>query len=375
MKFALLFGAWSIGARPIDFNNIMLNPRGLTGSELGICMVAKELAAMGNEVHLYTVHKENKPKMWDCVYLHDVNEIPLISSNTDAVISWSEPDLLRYVPNSCVKICYTMLNDWHFSQPGFSDVTDIFVTVCNMLKDRLIANMEPHDQSKWSVVPLGCTPELYSDQRVPGRIIWTSSADRGLHNLLEIFPKIKKAVPDAHLKIFYHFEYGNILNVEPNDTAAHPHIREMGNRLRYIKESIKRLSHLGVEHVGPVSRTQMVKELSEASIFAGSFDTVAFTEGFSVSTLEALASFTAPIITDCDCLGEVYTNSGAVIVKSPVRANLNQFAEEVIKALKDKNHADDVINKCRQFAEKYTWKNTAIQLQGLVINHSKFNES
>lgn len=79
--------------------------------------------------------------------------------------------------------------------------------------------------------------------------MWTSSADRGLMNILEIFPDIKKEVPESTLKIFYHFSYGDILKIEPNDKNQHPHVVEMGQRLRYCLEVIKRLKPLGVEHI------------------------------------------------------------------------------------------------------------------------------
>lgn len=375
MKVALLFGAWSIGNRPLAFNSLMSSDRGLTGSEIGIALVAKEMAKSGHDVHLFTVHFGEKPESWEGVKLHHAHEIHTsLDTSYDAVISWSEPDLLRYASPSSVRVCYQMLNDWSYCIEGFHDVTDIFITVSDLLKQHITApdKMKYPSLEKWNVVPLGCSPELYEDNRVPGRIVWTSSADRGLMNLLEIFPAIKKEVPEASLKIFYHFNYGDILKIEPHDRSNHPHIVEMGQRLRYSLEAIKRLKPLGVEHVGSVSRDKMVKELNEASVFAFPFSGVAFTEGFSCSTLEALASFTVPVISDADCLGEIYNNSGAVVVKSPIRQNLKEYTDQVIKALKDKSHADQVIGKCREFAKNHTWKNTADKISELIVKNEKF---
>jgi len=376
MKIAFLFGAWSIGNRPLDFNCLMSSPRGATGSEIGICLTAKEMADAGHDVHLFTVHFANKPDAWENVKLHHINNIHTeIDSSFDAVISWSEPDLLRYVPASCIRVCYQMLNDWSYCQEGFHDVTDIFITVSNKLQKFITAKMQYPSLEKWNVVPLGCVPELYSDERVPGRIVWTSSADRGLMNLLEIFPKVKKAVPEASLKIFYHFQYGDMLKIDPNSGHVnHPHVVEMAHRLRYCLDAIKRLASLGVEHVGSVSRDRINKELSEASVFAFPCDTVAFTEGFSCSTLEALASFTFPVISDMDCLGEVYNDSGAIVIKSPVRQNLDEFTAQVIKGLTDKNYSNEVISKCREFAKKNTWKNTADKISNIISNHNKFRK-
>lgn len=375
MKIAFLFGAWSIGNRPLDFNCLLSSPRGLTGSEHGICQVAKEFAKFGHEVDLYTVHFANKPDKWEGVNLLNASDIySQYHSNYDAVISWSEPDLLRYFNPNSVRVCYQMLNDWSYCQEGFHDVTDIFITVSDVLKDFITApdKMKYPSLEKWNVVPLGCDPDLYTDNRVKGRIVWTSSADRGLHNLLEVYPRIKKEVPEASLKIFYNFEYGNILNIEPNDPNNHPHVVEMGNRLRYCLESIKRMRNLDVEHVGSISRNRMVKELNEASVFGYPFSAVAFTEGFSVSTLEGLASYTVSVISGEDCLGSVYKDSGAIIIDSPIRENLDKFADAVIKSLKNKEYSDQVIDKCREFAKKHTWKDTSLKIEQIIKANSKY---
>jgi len=195
---------------------------------------------------------------------------------------------------------------------------------------------------------------------------------------LQEWTKIKKAVPNASLKIFYHFEFGNMPNIEPEnntivtDTCSitfPPHIIEIGNRLRYIMNAIKKLKPLDVEHVGSISREQIAKEISQASVFAYSTDTASFSEGFSVSTLENLAGFTVPIITDVDCLGSIYKDSGAVVIKSPVRDHLEEFTSSVIKGLTDKQFADSIIDKCRIFAYKHSWNKIATKLQNIIIEH------
>ena len=65
---------------------------------------------------------------------------------------------------------------------------------------------------------------------MPGRVIWCSSADRGLHWLLSQWPKIKEAVPYASLKVFYHFNYGDLDKIE-NGSGGHHHFIEMAQRL------------------------------------------------------------------------------------------------------------------------------------------------
>lgn len=370
MKIAVILGAYSIGKRPLDFwyDNIWTCLRGLTGTDLSTVMISKELSKLGHDVSLFTVHAQadNKPSEWEGVKLYNfIDRHTVIDSSFDAVISINEPDALRGVNETPLRVCWQFLNDFSYCQAGYDDFVDVFLSPCEMHMEH-VKKLSPKPE-KWSVLPLGCDPSWYEDKRVPGRVIWTSSCDRGLHWLLSQWSQIKNAVPEATLKIFYHFDYGDILNIDPNSKVDHPHVVEMGQRLRYIKESVKRLKDLGVEQVGSVSRVDMAKEISEASVFAFSADTVAFTEGFSVSTMENHAGFTVPVMTNVDCLGSIYKDSGAIMIDSPVGEHLPEFTAGVIKALTDKPFADSVIDKCRKFAENYTWGKIAVGMEKVIV--------
>jgi glycosyltransferase involved in cell wall biosynthesis len=374
MKIAVFLGSFSIGKRPLDFwyDNIWTCLRGLTGTDLSTVMISKELAKLGHDVSLFTVHAEpnNKPDTWESVKLYNfIDRHTVIDDSFDAVISINEPDAFRGVNTTGTRICWQFLNDFSYCQADYDDFVDVFLSPCDMHMEYIKKSVKTPE--KWSVVPLGCDPSWYQDKRVPGRVIWTSSCDRGLHWLLSQWSKIKEAVPEASLKIFYHFDYGDILNIEPNDSSHHPHVVEMGQRLRYIKESVKKLKHLDVEQIGSVSRETMAKEISEASVFAFSADTVAFTEGFSVSTMENHAGYTVPVMTDIDCLGSIYNDSGAVIIKSPIRDNLPAFTNAVIKGLTNKAFADSIIEKCTAFASNYTWSKIAIKIEDIIKDKKK----
>lgn len=369
MKIAVILGAFSIGTRPLDFHfeNIWISSRGLTGTDLATVMISKELQKLGHDISLFTIHAQphHKPVAWENIKLFNFDErSSIIDDSFDAIISINEPDVFRNLNSKALKICWQFLNDFSYCQAGFDDFVDIWLSPCEMHMEYLKKSSSRPD--KWKVLALGCDPSWYEDKRVPGRVIWTSSCDRGLHWLLSQWPKIKSAVPEATLKIFYHFNYGNIENVEPTSTTDHPHVVELGQRVRYMKEAIQRLKPLGVEQVGSVSRKDIAKEISQASVLAFSVDTVAFSEGFSVSTMESHAGFTVPVITDADCLGSIYKDSGALVIKSPVRDHLQDFTSAVIKSLTDKPFADGVIEKCRAFANKYTWSKISQQMEGII---------
>jgi glycosyltransferase involved in cell wall biosynthesis len=366
MKICAIFGDFSTRPRPLDFwyNNIFDSSRGLTGSDLTCAMISSEFVKAGHEVHLFTNHAEphNKPATWAGVKLYNLDErFSIVDDSFDVMLSLNEPNVFIGMTEKPLRICWQFLNDFNYCAPGYDNYVDKWFGVCDQHTNYL-KKLAPRPD-KWGTIPLGCSPEWYRDERVPGRVIFTSSNDRGLHLLLNVWPEIKKAVSYANLKIFYHMSYDHMINIEPDNKNEMPLVVEMAQRMRYCKYAIDRIKHLDVEHCGSVSMKQMIKEQNETSVFAFPCSTVAFSEGFSLSTLQALASYTVPVITSQDCLGTVYENSGAVIIPAPVSKNLDEFTNAVIKGLTDKEYADRIIDKCRIFAYKHDWKEIVSKLE------------
>jgi len=379
MKIAVILSHLSVGQRPLDFwyDNIYKSSRGLTGTDYSAVQISKELVERGHDVHLFTVHAQpnNKPDEWMGVKLYNCDDrFAGINDSFDVILSINDPNVFFNLTEKPLRICWEFLNDFPFARPGFDDKVDMWLAVCEQHRDYLFTQMPEEKytkQEKWQILNLGCDPDWYEDRRVKGRIIWASSPDRGLHNLLEIFPSIKEAVPEAHLKVFYHFDYDHIKDIDPYGPNNHPHVAEMANRIKYCRYALEKLKPLGVEHVGSVSQYQMRQEFSEASVLAFPTDTIAFSEGFSVTTLQAHAGYCVPVITNQDCLGSIYKNSGAVIIDAPVRKNLKQYTNAVIRALTDQEFADNTIQKCRKFAIKHSWKKIAEQMEEIILKSPK----
>lgn len=368
MHIGVILGDFSVGTRPLDFNCIWSSNRGLTGTDLATVRVAEECQKLGHEVEIFTV-QTNPIESYKGMRLRSTADITKIDSeNFDLLINFNEPNLFIGIKKP-YKIVFMMLNDFSFIQPGYDEWTDLYVGVCEEHTNHM--KKQAPNPDKWRTVPLGCDPDLYTDGlQVPGRVMWCSSADRGLHWLLSVWPQVKAAVPHASLRVFYHFNYGSVFNVEPNHISPqggpyHPHIIEMAQRVRYIKHAMEELKSMDVEHVGSISRERMIEEWNKASVFAFSADTVAFSEGFSVSTLEAHASYTIPVITDADCLGGIYRDSGCLMSSSELnkKENLKIFTDNVIDQLIKPNL--DVAIQSRQFAKEHEWKTTTRKLLSL----------
>lgn len=351
MKIALLLGAFSVGARPLDLATAASSPRGLTGTELCFVRTLEELTKLGHEVH---------PRLGDAAPA-------LLDESYDAAVSLNEPNLLIGC-KARFRVVWQMLNDFSFIKPGFDEHVDAYAGVCAEHTAH-VAQQCPHPE-KWTTIGLGCDPDLYTDCRVPGRVLYASSADRGLHWLLQQWPEIRRAVPNATLRVLYHFSYAGVesvteRSVSPQGGPFHPHIVEMAQRIRYCRSALERLGPLGVTHVGSVSREQMTREWSEAAVFAYPCDPVAFSEGFSVSSLEAHASGTVPVLWAADCLGGIYGESGCLMLP---RGDLSRWTAAVISALRGlEAHR---LPLCRQFAKEHTWAHSAKQLETLLASRT-----
>lgn len=360
MKIAMIFGPYSVSGRPLNFfaNNIWISDRGLSGSDLGVVVTAKNFAKMGHDVSLFTFHDPGtKPLQWEGVKLYDYEErLQVIDDSFDAIVSWNEPDVFRGLPTDKVRVCQQMLNDFQYCLPGFDDLVDIWTAPSEMHKQWMLKQL-PSD--KWQALPLGSDSSWFTQQeKVKGSVVWLSSPDRGLHLLLQQWPQIKKAVPEATLKIFYHI----------NDSFF---LQEYTRRINYIKYALPKLKHLGVEHVGSVSRNQIANELSKAMMMVAPLSTISPTEGFSVSTIEAMTAGCFTIVGDIDCLGSVYGQT-ACMIPSPVEQHTDNLTAAVIRGLTDETYRSQVVSRCKQFSDGYTWENNAKKLEAIIQSHVKY---
>lgn len=360
MKIAFIFGSISLGGRDIDFSNIETDSRGLTGSELACIQIAREMAKKNHDVSLFIAQLVNI-ESFDNVKLYSLDKISIIDDSFDAIYSFNEPDIFRQINSNALKLVNQQWNDFGYCQPGFEELVDVFTSP----SAHHLEYIKNHTKTpeKWVIVNNGCEPSWYFDIfKIPGSVIWASSPDRGLHNLLQAWPKIKKEVPEANLKLFYNCNYDHFDRI--GGKIAH--------RMQYIKYAVEKLTPLNVQQIGSVSRKQMAEEISKSMILGFSCDTVSYTEGFSVTTMEGCAGECLPIISSCDSLGSIY-GEHVPTVNLPI--NIEEYANLVIRGLTDDIWRDKYIKKAKSLALQYTWKNSAEQLENIICNKKKLQIS
>lgn len=162
------------------------------------------------------------------------------------------------------------------------------------------------DPAKVGYIYNGFDESLFvpGQERRPYSMAYASSPDRGLENLLEIWPIIKKHYPEATLDVFYGWHsIDKILAQRPN----HP--------LRFLRERVETLlaqvnTDGSIAWHDRVSRAELAKHYSTTTMWA--YPT-AFCETFCITALEMQAAGVIPCTTELAALKETVARSELLI--------------------------------------------------------------
>ncbi len=422
MKLAIIFGPMCLAFRKtLGFTGHRQDPRGLSGSEIGFIRIAQELHALGHDVTAYTNADETE---YEGINVRPLDARSEVDESFDACIAINEPDTLREV-RSKLKVCEFWLNEFSFCRPGFERHVDLFVSPSDAHRAYHLAVEKPTatsqtgeigpmyqaDPANWVTIELGCDPWRYDNyghctsckrslhirqfdhfkdigevwcsdrgirfsvpphtyypapipfEKVPGRVVYCSSPDRGLHWVLQEWPAIKAAVPHATLKIFY--------RLRPwldgfKTTKFYGPIEALRSRALYIEEALRRMQDpkWGITVCDSVSREQIEREMCEAEVLAYPVDTTQWSEGFSCTTIEACAARACPVLWDTDAIGSIYGFHCNVVP----RGDIANWRECVIAALQYPTRRALFNKTARELAEKLTWKNHVLRLESCLTS-------
>jgi glycosyltransferase involved in cell wall biosynthesis len=345
---------------PFDPESIWTSSRGLTGSEVAYFKFAEFMSLSGHDVTLFSSF--SSPGQFGTVRCNPYSEWENTYSkqNWDSACGWTMADPLFLASPGTFRFLNHQCNGFSTSPPGWENHVDLIAPLSHTHANRIVHETQfPRD--KWRVLYNGVdTSKFLPGQKVPGKIIWASSLDRGLHWLLEMFPALKRAVPNAELHIFYDFHSVNYMSTEyvPGKWFSTPVHDELGNRSRYILEAVRKMERIGVHAHRSVSRDRIEEEMKNSSVLAYPLDPVYFTETFGVVVLEACASGTVPVICSDDAFGELW-GSVAECVSPPFKDHKSEFFDKLVHILRDENYRSEVAQKCVQHSKKFEWSSLA----------------
>lgn len=178
---------------------------GVGGSETAVIEVSKCLVAMGHRVRVYTDCGPDGEGIYDGVEYRETKQLE-VAQRCDVLVAWRSAAYLRSI-ESKVRLLW---------------VHDVFATDANHLTllqaDKILALSEwhagflqrHHNVSSSQIFKTRNGVDLARFEQVverdPHKVVYSSSPDRGLQALLQMWPRIRERVPDATLHVFYGFD-------------------------------------------------------------------------------------------------------------------------------------------------------------------------
>jgi glycosyltransferase involved in cell wall biosynthesis len=188
-------------------------------------------------------------------------------------------------------------------------------------------------------------------KRDPYRVFYGSSHTRGLQYLYDIWPQVKKAVPQATLDVYYgRYSYDKINRGNPE-------------RIKWMDNMMATASRLeGVTDHGKVGQDELVKIMMGSGVWGYPCP---FPEIFAITAVKVQAAGCIPVSTDFAALNETVQFGTKIHIPNDGlvgRADdkfLKEYTELLIKTLKESPKFDRA--PMMRWARTLSWQKIAEQ--------------
>lgn len=307
------------------------------GSEEAVIYQAKELTKLGYEVTVYG--DPGQEGIYDGVtYL---NYFQFNHRDTfNILIGWR--NVLFFEEKYKAKKTYLWLHDvpdaMMFTQKRLDNITKI---MCLTYAHRQLLPNIPDD--KFFITSNGFVEEHpdIKPTNDPKTLIWTSSYDRGLNHLLDMWPAIKKAVPDAKLNIFYGWQLFDLA------------YQNNPERMAWKKKIEEQMKYDGITHGGRLLQADLEKEIKKAGIWAYPTD---FFEINCISGLKAQAFGAKPVVVNYGALKETVRFGDKVEGDIWDQETKDIYRDTLIKALTNPQSEQEKKEMMKTIKDIYTWE-------------------
>lgn len=342
MLIDFLLSSYALGfshgeVRRLDPARLCEDPRGLSGTEVNALGLAFTLARQGCGIRI--VSEVVQTQLVDNVLFDDFQgrwQWP----SADLAIAFhdSTPLLTSEAPRKMV---------WHQTiQPLHSDrlpeeSVDLYISATERNACLLgqLTGGKP-----WAVIPNGWDfGQYHAYTPIPGRMIYHTSPERGLHVLLRALPTIRARVPSAHLDIWCRMETAQ---------GHHPQIwAEIEQGLEVCKDYI-------TVHPNGGSRNQVLAALAQASVFAYPSEPPMPCEVMPMAVMEACATG-VPVVTAPSDGFEAAFGNALVNTLEPPSAHLESFTRCVCAVLDEPRLGQECGYVGKKWAQRHTFAASA----------------
>lgn len=293
---------------------------GRGGSEEMVINMAKALAET-NEVTVWNRCLDDEG-VYDGVTYKNYDEFDV--TETDIMIVWRSPQL--YLSHKLDKVKgkkYLWLHDtvpqldvlpYLFAYDGVFVLSEwhksYYVQLCPpALRERFIVTRNAIH-----------IPERREGVHDPYTVVYGSLYNRGLLELLSIWPQVKAEVPEAKLRVFYGWQtLEKLLPKEQFD--------EFKKKIDFLLEQD------GITHLGRISHKEVEAEMLGAGIWA--YPCLEFNEVSCITAMRAQVCGAVPVVIPRAALDETVKYGVKVLTATDAAHFLEKFKDALIKTLKD----------------------------------------
>ncbi|TAL41571.1 MAG: glycosyltransferase [Salinibacterium sp.] len=328
---------------------------GIGGSETAAVHMARELARRGHEVTCFGQHTGFEGT-WDGVLYRNFEAAITDSSllDCDVFVSSRDKRALRLKPHARYKVLWVhdihvgddfeqellkydriwCLTEWHRKtlQGYYAHVSKSKLTVIrNGIDAARFVQVEPHSTRK-------------------PHFVYSSSPDRGLNVLLDLWPQIKALRSDAELHVYYGFDTWEKMAVRNKVGQA---------QIAWFKERLigERAEKAQIWYHGRVGQAELAAAFSKSPLW---LYPTGFKETYCITALEAQAAGAVPISTRLAALSET-VKVGTLIAPHNTEA---RYRTEFLDACKHflithPEEATKLSGEGRAWAMEQTWSKLA----------------
>lgn len=336
MKIHLIYAGYGLGKwkpehrAPFDAKRLFDVAPGISGTELQLFGHARGLSKRGHDVTVYS-------RFVDECEVDGVSyrELDASHERCDVAIAYHDGRPLDDWKTSykvALHQTYLVSNRQQDATYTGADFADLYLTA----SERVAAYLrKAYGWKDVRVVPNGWDlGEFTRPMPVPGRLVFTTSVDRGAWRLLEVLPAIRQRVPEAHIIMLRRGSPG-LLGIEPGE---------------------------GVELAGPLSRNEVLKLVSTASCYAYPCDVPSPTECFPVSLLEACGAGIPVVLAPDDGIEDIF-REGVRLTPRVKDGNWREpFVEAVAEMLTNALTNREFASAGKKLAEKYRFADSTAAL-------------
>jgi glycosyltransferase involved in cell wall biosynthesis len=326
---------------PYDFDPVVYKEKGVGGSESALVEMASLIHELtGRPVKVFT-RRTNRPEgiFSGVEYLSTAKVNQFFSQFKPALhIAWRHNQKLTNAPT------YLWCHDLFV--PNIQNTSNYNKVLClSEFHKNYLMSLAGVPEDKIMVTRNGVEIEKFvprgTKDKVVGKVLYSSSPDRGLDRTLLVMDKVVQEVPEAKLHVFYGFD-----NMRKMGATA-----EADRLERMIKERPYVVMH------GNLPKKELYEHMSDAQVWLYPTN---FLETFCITALEMLAHGVYPVVRNYgalpNTLASAYNRGHAKIIDNFAETDeeLDVFARETVNAIKE--------NLCKQVTldlSEHTWESVA----------------